>query len=452
MSGRTHTAVLSPQERIKNFNPYVSNLDDRTALYEAARCLMCFDAPCITGCPTGINIPEFIFRIKTSNYYGSAKVIRSSNVFGGECGYVCPVERLCEEKCVRNKLGEEPVAISLLQRFAYEKEKPRGLVKFQKEAPKNKRVAIVGAGPAGLSAAYELARKGYGVTVFDSNAKPGGLLHYGILPWKASWAVAESEIANIKDYGVKFVSNKPVVKVRLLLKEYGAVFIGTGSTKSSRLGIPGEKKEGVYLAQEFLESVAKSLLKEGKAPNMNGKRVAVIGGGDTAIDASMAALRLGAGRVYLLYRRTQKEMPAVPYGRKQAREEGVIFLYLTAPLRITTRKRGKALSCCRMELGTPDASGRRSVTQVKGSEFALDVDVVIVAVGQKPDEKALKAFGVKRKNGLIQVNESHATSIKGVFAGGDAVNGGETVVQSVAEGKKAAETIDKYLSKRRSVN
>lgn len=451
MSGRTHTAVLPPQERISNFKPYVSNLDDRTALYEASRCLMCFDAPCITGCPTRINIPEFIYRIKTRNYYGSAKVIRSSNILGGECGYVCPVERLCEDKCVRKKLGEEPVAISLLQRFAYEKERPRGLVRFEKEAPKDKKVAVVGAGPAGLSAAYELARKGYSVTVFDASPRPGGLIHYGILPWKVSWDVADSEIDNIKAYGVKFVFNKPIQKVRPLLKEYGAVFIGTGSTKSSRLGIPGEKKEGVYPAQEFLASVAKYLLKEGKAPDLKGKRVAVIGGGDTAIDASMAAVRLGASRVYVLYRRSQKEMPAVPYGRNQARDEGVTFLYLTAPLRILTRKGGKALECCRMELGPPDGSGRRTVTRLKGSEFALDVDIVIVAVGQRPDEKALKAFGVRRKDGLIQVDENYATSIKGVFAGGDAVNGGETVVQAVADGKKAAEAIDRHLSRRRRV-
>jgi glutamate synthase (NADPH/NADH) small chain len=452
MSGRMHTAVLSPQERIKNFNSFVSNLDDRSALFEASRCLMCFDAPCISGCPTRINIPEFIFRIKTRNYYGSAKVIRSSNIFGGECAYVCPVERLCEEKCVRNKLGEEPVAISLLQRFAYEKEVQRGLVKFDKEANKKRKVAIVGAGPAGLSAAYELAKKGYSVTVLDSGAKPGGLLHYGILPWKVAWSVADSEIANIKSYGVKLISNKPVAKVRPLLKEYDAVFIGAGSTTPSHLGIPGEKKEGVYQAQEFLESVAKSLLKEGKTPDIRGKKVVVIGGGDTAIDASMASLRLGADRVYLLYRRSQKEMPAVPYGRQQAREEGVTFFYLTSPVRITTRKRGKALTCCRMEFGPLDTSGRRGVKQVKGSEFALEVDVIIIAVGQKPDEKMLKAFGVKRKDGLIQVNENFATSIKGVFAGGDSVNGGETVVQAVADGKKAAEAIDKYLSRKRRVN
>lgn len=451
MSGRTHTAVLSPQERIKSFNSFVSNLDDRAALYEASRCLMCFDAPCITGCPTGINIPEFIFRIKTRNYYGSAKVIRSSNILGGECGYVCPVERLCEDKCVRKKLGEEPVAISLLQRFAYEKEKPRGLVKFEKEEGKKRKVAVVGAGPAGLSAAFELAKRGYGVTVFDSYAKPGGLLHYGILPWKADWTVAESEIANIRAHGVKFVQGKTVTKVRPLLKEYDAVFIGAGSTTPARLGIPGEKKEGVYQAQDFLVGVSKYLLKEGKAPDVKGKRVAVIGGGDTAIDASMASLRLGADRVYLLYRRSQKEMPAVPYGRQQAREEGVAFLYLTAPVRIATRKRGKALTCCRMEFGPQDASGRRGVTQVKGTEFALDVDVVIVAVGQKPDAKMLRSFGVKTKDGLIQVGEDFSTSIKGVFAGGDSVNGGETVVKAVAEGKKAAEAMHSYLCRKRRV-
>ncbi|MBM5806009.1 MAG: NAD(P)-dependent oxidoreductase [Candidatus Verstraetearchaeota archaeon] len=445
MSGRMHPKTVSSQDRIKGFEPYVSNLDERMALYEAARCLMCYDPPCKSACPTGINIPEFIYRIKTGNHYGSAKVIRESNVFGGECGYVCPVERLCESKCVRNNLNEEPVAISLLQRFAYEKEKPKGLVKFKCAPSNKKKVAIIGAGPASLSAAYELARMGYGVTVCDSNPRPGGLMIYGILPWKAAWSVAESEIDYIKSYGVKVVTKKKITDVKALLKDYDAVFIGTGTTESSRMGIPGEELPGVYLAQDFLFSVAKYLKGEGKAPNLKGKRVAVIGGGDTAIDAACTSVRLGADRVYVVYRRSLTEMPAVPYGKMQAKEEGVEFLLLTSPVRIKGDKKVTSLVCVKMELGAPDESGRRSVKPIKGSEFLLDVDAVIVAVGQRPEEDVLRSFGVKVDKGLIVVNDNFATSIKGVYAGGDAVNGGETVVEAVAEGKKAAAAIDKHL-------
>jgi glutamate synthase (NADPH/NADH) small chain len=449
MSGRMHPKTISTQDRIKGFKPYVSNLDERTALYEASRCLMCFDALCITGCPTKINIPEFIYRIKTGNYYGAAKVIRESNVFGGECGYVCPVERLCESKCVRINLDEEPVAISLLQRFAYEKEKPKGLVKFDRTPSNKKKVAIVGSGPAGLSAAYELVRMGYEVMVCDLNPSPGGLMFYGILPWKAAWSVAESEIGYIKGYGVKVITKKKITDVKTLLRDYDAVFIGTGATDSSRMGIPGEDLSGVYLAQDFLFNVAKYLKGEGKAPDLKSKRVAVIGGGDTATDVACASIRLGAERVYIVYRRSLTEMPAVPYGRNQAKEEGVEFLLLTSPISIKGGKKVTGLECIKMELGAPDDSGRRSVKPIKGSEFLLDVNAVILAIGQKPDEDVLKSFGVKTEKGFILVDDNFATSIKGVYAGGDAVNGGETVVEAVAEGKKAANAIDKYLRGRK---
>lgn len=446
MSGRVHTRTIPPQERITGFFPYISNLDDRTAIYEAARCLMCFDAPCISACPTRINIPEFIYRIKTGNFYGAAKVIRESNIFGGECGYVCPVERLCESKCIRNNLNEEPVAISMLQRFAFEKERQKGLVKFPQSPPKNKKVAVVGAGPSGLSAAYELARMGYNVTVFDSNPRPGGLLLYGILPWKAPWSVPESEIENIKSYGINIVTNKKITDLRGLLKEYDAVFIGLGATKSQKLGIPGEDLKGVYPAEEFLSSIAKWLMGTGKAPDLKGKRVAVIGGGDTAIDAACASVRLGADRVYIIYRRSIAEMPAVPYGRHQAREEGVEFMFLTSPVRIIGERQVEAIECVRMELTEPDASGRRGVRPIKGSEFSFNVGAVIVAIGQKPDEELLRSYGLKTEKGLVVVDENFQTSIKGIFAGGDVVNGGETVVEAVAEGKKAAAAIDKFLS------
>jgi glutamate synthase (NADPH/NADH) small chain len=227
-AGRTHTLVVPPLERVKNFDPYVSNLNDRTALYESTRCFMCVDAPCISGCPTRINIPEFISRIKSGNYMGAAKVIRESNIFGGECGYVCPVERLCEVRCIRNNLNDEPVAIGMLQRFAFEKERTRGLIKFDQAKTNGKKVAVIGSGPAGLSLAYEMARRGYKVVVFDSNPVAGGLLTNGILPWKAAWTVAEAEIGNIKSYGIEVVK-KAVKEVRPLLKQYDAVFIGTGA-------------------------------------------------------------------------------------------------------------------------------------------------------------------------------------------------------------------------------
>jgi glutamate synthase (NADPH/NADH) small chain len=406
---------------------------------------MCFDAPCIVGCPTRINIPEFIFRIKTGNYQGAAKIIRESNIFGGECGYVCPVERLCEAKCIRNNLKDEPVAIGMLQRFVFEKEKAKGFIRFDQATPKGKKVAVVGGGPSGLSVAYELARMGYGVTLFDSNARPGGLLLYGILPWKAAWSVAESEVENIKSYGIKF-SKKTVSDLKSLLKDYEAVYIGTGSAASSSCGIQGENIPGVFIAQNFLCSVAKSLKGEGDAPDIKGMRVAVIGGGDTAIDAACSSIRLGAGRVYVVYRRSVEEMPSVPYSRKQAREEGAEFIYLTAPVRIKGGSKVEGVECVKMELGAKDASGRRGVKPIKGSEFTLPVDAVILAIGQEPDQTLLNSFGVKVKGGLIEVDENFKTSIKGVFAGGDVVNGGDTVVEGVAEGKKAAAAMGKYLS------
>jgi glutamate synthase (NADPH/NADH) small chain len=443
-AGRTHPNVIPPQERTKIFGPYVSNLDQRTALYEATRCFMCYDAPCINGCPTRINIPEFIYRIKTGNYFGAAKIIRESNIFGGECGYVCPVERLCEQKCIRNNLKDEPVAIGLLQRFAYENEKPRGLVKFDKASPNGKNVAIIGAGPTGLSVAYELARKGYQTTVFDVNKRPGGLMLYSILPWKADWSVPETEIENIKSYGVKIVP-ETVKEIKSLLKQFDALYLGVGSSISSPLGTPGENLYGVYLAQDFLSKVAVSLKGEGSAPDLKGKRVAVVGGGDTAIDAACASVRLGAEKVYIVYRRSIAEMPAVGYGRNQAREEGVEFMLLTSITKVNGKRNVESIECQKMELGQKDASGRRSVKPISGSGFTLAVDAVVAALGQKPDGDVLEAFGVSLKDGLIVVNANGETSIRGVFAGGDAVNGGDTVVEAVAEGKKAADSIDKYL-------
>jgi len=272
---------------------------------------------------------------------------------------------------------------------------------------------------------------------------------YGILPWKAAWSVAESEISHIKGYGVRVETNKRIADLKALLKDHDAVFIATGTTESLHMGIPGENLLGVHLAADFLFDVARYLKGEGKAPDMKGRRVAVIGGGDTATDAACASVRLGAERVYIVYRRSLSEMPAVPYSRSQAKDEGVEFLLLTSPIRIKGDKKVTGLECIKMELGAPDESGRRGVKPVKGSEFLLEVDAVIVAIGQRPDVNTLKSFGLKTEKGLIVVNDNFATSVRGVYAGGDAVNGGKTVVEAVAEGKKAAAAIDKYLSGRK---
>ncbi len=447
--GRLKAKELPPAERVKGFIPYVEDYTLDQAVYEASRCLWCHDPPCVAKCPAGIMIPEFLFALASRDFRTAAKILRESNVFAGVCGYVCPVEKLCESACVRKDL-DEPVAISMLQRFVYLYEKEHGFIAFEKAPATGKKVAVIGAGPAGLAAAYELARRGHDVTVFDVMEEPGGLLLYGILPYKYDWSVPLTEIEYVKSYGVKIVTGRKIESLDELFKEgYQAVFIASGLTKPRKLNVPGEDLEGVYYALDFLAQVAKALRGKGSLPDFKGKCVAVIGGGDTAVDSALTALRLGAERVYLIYRRSLEEMPAVPAGRKQAREEGIEFILLAAPTRIIGEDgKVKAIECIRMKLGAPDASGRRRPEPIPGSEFTLDVDVVLVAIGQVPDEEFLSKLGVAVEKGLIKVDERMQTSREGVFAGGDVVNGGDTVVRAVSDGLKAAQAIDEYLKGR----
>jgi len=447
--GRLKAKELPPAERVKGFIPYVEDYTLDQAVYEASRCLWCHDPPCVVKCPAGIMIPEFLFALASRDLRTAAKILRESNVFAGVCGYVCPVEKLCESACVRKDL-DEPVAISMLQRFIYLYEKENGFIAFEKAPATGKKVAVIGAGPAGLAAAYELAKRGHDVTVFDYMEEPGGLLLYGILPYKYDWSVPLTEIEYVRGYGVKIVTGRKIDSLDVLFKEgYQAVFIASGLTKPRKLNVPGEDLEGVFYALDFLAHVAKALRGTGSLPDFKGKRVAVIGGGDTAVDSALTALRLGAERVYIIYRRSLEEMPAVPAGRKQAREEGIEFILLAAPTRIIGENgKVKAIECIRMKLGAPDASGRRRPEPIPGSEFTLDVDVVLVAIGQVPDEEFLSKLGVAIEKGLIKVDEKMQTSREGVFAGGDVVNGGDTVVRAVSDGLKAAQAIDEYLKGR----
>lgn len=447
MAGRVPIPTEPPKERIRNFSEVVSGYDLQRAIAEASRCLYCYDAPCQKGCPAGIDIAEFIDRIKTGDMRGAIEVIRDENILPGTCGRVCPVEELCEKNCCSEKLNE-PIAIGALQRFAADYEKGKG-IKPKRLEPTRKKVAVIGSGPASLAAASELLKMGYKVTVFESRTLSGGLLSYGISPYKLPKDVADWEIGYIKNMGTEIVTNRPIKRIgELFEKGFSAVFIGVGTTKSITLNIPGEDLKGVHLGLEFLESIITAIAEEAELPSLSGKRVAVIGGGDVAIVAARCSLRLGAEKALIVYRRSFEEMPAHVPEIEAAREEGVEFLILATLTKIIGREHVEGLECVRMKLGPPDESGRRKPIPIPGSEFRLDVDVVIEAIGQKVDEEFIRENpDVKISKGSIIVDkETGMTSKSGVFAGGDVVMG-RTVVQAIAEGKVAARGIDEYLKR-----
>lgn len=450
IAGRIPFKIIPPAERIKEFTYYINDYTEEQAKAEAVRCLMCLDPPCVQACPAEINIPEFIYSIATGNYRRAAKIVRESNVFGGSCAYLCPVERLCEGVCVR-KDCDTPLAISMLQRFAYRFEEKNGMIFFGREAPKNRRIAVIGGGPGGLTAAYELARRGYDVTVFEREDEAGGLLLHGILPYKYSWDILKNEVEYVRNYQVKLVYNKEIKNITELKNMgYDAVFIASGVTKPLRLGIPGEELEGVIYALDFLRQISRWLRKGTPPPDVRGKRVVVIGGGDTAIDAAISSMRLGAEKVHIAYRRSLNEIKAVPSSIKQSQEEGIEFMFQVAPKRIIGKEgKVKAIEFMRMQLGALDETGRRKPIPIEGSEFTMDIDIVLVAIGQSVDENFTKSLGVKvGRGGLIVVDENMKTSVEGVYAGGDIVNGGDTVVRAIGDAKRAAESIDRYLKMR----
>lgn len=418
----------------------VAPLSQQAALEEASRCLYCYDAPCAKACPAAIDPSAFIRKITTGNMRGAARVIMEANVLGGSCARVCPVEELCEGACVLQKY-QSPVAIGRLQRFVTDWAAANDVKVLAAGRKTGKKVAVIGGGPAGLTCAAELVKLGHEVTVFEARERAGGLNSYGIVPMRLPTTDSLTEVEMIRALGVEIKTGIVVgkdVPAADLLRDHDAVFVGVGLGKGRSLGIPGEDLPGVCDALDLLAAA-----KSGQWGDLRlGKQVAVIGGGNTAIDAATVSKRLGAEEVTVLYRRTEQEMPAYRPELDFARLEGIQFRWLTAPVRILGEQQVAGLECVRMRLGDPDESGRRRPIPVAGSEHRVAVDTVIKALGQTPLEALAASLGVEVKNGLIQVDPGGGrTSNPRVFAGGDCVRGGSEVVFAVQEGKRAAHGI-----------
>lgn len=445
-------------ERIKSFEEVVLGYAEELAVEEAKRCLQCKVPTCVESCPVGIDIPKFIKQITQHNFEGAFKTIKSFNYLPATCGRVCPQETQCEGSCVLNKIGK-PINIGALERFvadwAYKEglnAQSEGNVRIQKAH--DKKIAVVGSGPAGLTVSSELGRLGFQVEIFETLHELGGVLVYGIPEFRLPKEVVKKEISDLKSLNVVLHKNTPVgyaVDPRELLDSYDAVFIGVGAGTPKFMGIEGTDLNGVYSANEFLTRI--NLMRAYKFPEYDtpvyvGKRVAVIGGGNTAMDVARSALRLGA-EVYLVYRRTEVEMPARRAEIEHAKEEGVKFMLLTIPIRYIGDSSGRvvAMECVKMVLGEPDESGRRKPVPLPGSNFILEVDTVVEAIGTEANRFLLSQFpGLKTsKHGYVVVNEWGQTSIPKVFAGGDIVTGSATVISAMGAGKRAAQGIMRYL-------
>lgn len=459
--------VQEPSERNKNFKEVALGYDAQTAIDEAKRCLNCKNKPCVSGCPVGIDIPRFIAFTAAGDFESAYETISQSSSLPAVCGRVCPQETQCEGKCTRGiKAGCEAVGIGYLERFVADYHNAR---KNKNEAgalfsggENKKKVAVIGSGPAGLTCAGELAKAGYSVTVFEALHVAGGVLVYGIPEFRLPKSIVRGEVENLLAMGVKIETDMVIGKVISLeeLKEYGfdAVFIGSGAGLPRFMGIGGEELVGVYSANEFLTRVnlMKAAEEGAKTPVQRAKKVVVVGGGNVAMDAARCAKRLGA-EVHIVYRRGEAELPARREEIAHAKEEDIVFDLLTNPVRIlptpqTDRKaadygRVRAIECVRMQLGEPDSSGRRSPVPVEGSEFTIEADCVIMALGTSPNPllKNTTAGLETLKRGEIAVDENGKTSIEGVYCGGDAATGAATVIKAMGAGKKAAHAIDEYL-------
>ena len=448
------TAPKLPAERYQeNFAEISPRMTPRQASIEASRCLYCFDAPCTIACPTHIDVPAFIKKISTGNLRGSAREILTANILGHSCGRVCPTEVLCEGACVMHERGESPIEIGRLQRYAVDLVLTNNSPLFSPGAPNGKRVACIGSGPASLACAAELAKYGYDVSVYDRNEFPGGLNTYGIAAYKTRAADSVREADLVKQLGVKFFQKIEIgreVSLADLESQFDAIFVGVGLGDTWALNLPGEDLQGVYGALEFIERTKMQPFDQVEI----GRRVACIGAGNTAIDVVTAAHRLGAEAVYLIYRRGEPEMPAFGYEYQLAKQDAVIFLWQTQPVRVLGDNGAVAgLECRRTELGPPDGKGRRSPQAIVGTEFKLEVDMVVRAVGQKPTTDFLRAVkGVEvNPDGTVKIDDSHQTGHPKYFAGGDCTNGGKEVVDAVAEGMAAARALDARLGSPRSV-
>jgi len=445
------------KERCTNFSEVALGYTKEMAMEEAERCLNCKNRPCEQGCPVAVQIPKFIMKIKEGDFTGAYETITETNNLPAVCGRVCPQETQCEMYCVRGKKGE-PVGIGRLERFAADYAMNSGRKPAAKPEGNGRKVAVVGSGPASLTCAADCAKQGYDVTVFEAFHTPGGVLQYGIPEFRLPKKLVSEEIDTLRQLGVKIETNMVIGKVLTLdeLKEegYEAIFIGTGAGFPNFMGIPGENLSGVYSANEFLTRI--NLMKAYKFPEYDTpikkySKVAVIGGGNVAMDAARCAKRLGAEHVYIVYRRSETEMPARAEEVHHAKEEGIDFRLLTNPTRILADEKGwvKGMELLKMELGEPDASGRRRPVAVAGSEYIIDVDAVVVAIGQTPNPliKSVTPELQTQKWGGIITDDYGRTSIKGVYAGGDAVTGAATVILAMGAGKKAAEAIHEDLNK-----
>jgi glutamate synthase (NADPH/NADH) small chain len=456
-------AVRMPKQdakvRRQNFNEVALGYTEDQALEEASRCLQCPKPQCMEGCPVGINIPEFIKLLKEGKYEEAIDKIKEKNALPAICGRVCPQEEQCQRFCVMGKAGE-PVSIGRLERWLADWERSRGKVKAGKSASSTgRKVAVIGAGPAGLTVAADLAKLGHEVVIFEALHLPGGVLVYGIPEFRLPKSIVEAEVDYIKKLGAELRLGYLIGRIHtipeMLRTGFDAVFIGTGAGLPAFMSVPGENLGGIYSANEFLIRV--NLMKSYAFPITDtpiriGKHVMVIGGGNVAMDSARSALRLGAEEVCIVYRRSREELPAREEEIENAEEEGIVCRFLAAPTRFTGDEKGwvKAMECICMELGPPDDSGRRRPVPCKGSEFVMDTDTVIVAIGRTPNpiiQSTTEGLQVT-KWGTIVTDENGKTSIDGVYAGGDIVTGEATVISAMGAGKKAAQAIHEYLMKK----
>ncbi|MCD7945307.1 MAG: NADPH-dependent glutamate synthase [Clostridiales bacterium] len=446
-----------PAVRAHNFKEVALGYTEEMARQEAARCLGCKNHPCVSGCPVNVRIPEFVAKVAEGDYEGAYQVITSTNALPAISGRVCPQESQCESKCVRGIKGE-PVGIGRLERFVADWHRTHSSEHLTKPASNGHKVAVVGSGPSSLTCASDLAKQGYQVTIFEAFHTAGGVLVYGIPEFRLPKAIVQGEVDKLKELGVEIMTDMVIGKVLSideLMEEMGfeAVFIGTGAGLPRFMNIPGEGLAGVCSANEYLTRInlMKAYLDEYDTPVLKSRAVAVVGGGNVAMDACRCAQRLGAEKVYIVYRRSMEEMPARNEEIEHAQEEGIDFRLLCNPVEVLGDDKGhvSGLKCIRMELGEPDASGRRRPVEVPGSEFVLDVDTVIMALGTSPNpliRSTTPGLETNRRGCLVVGEDTVSTTREGVFAGGDAVTGAATVILAMGAGKKAAAAIDSYLN------
>jgi glutamate synthase (NADPH/NADH) small chain len=454
---KTPIKVQEPEVRKTNFEEVCLGYTEEEAMQEASRCLNCKNPMCVTQCPVTIGIPEFIQHVKAGDFEKAAKVIAKQSSLPAVCGRVCPQETQCEGKCILGIKGE-PVAIGKLERFVADWSRENNIDLSETSSKKGKKVAVIGSGPSGLSCAGDLAKLGYEVTIFEALHEPGGVLVYGIPEFRLPKEnVVKKEIENVKKLGVKIETNVIVgrtVTIDGLLENEGfdAVFIGSGAGLPKFMGIPGENSNGVFSANEFLTrtNLMKAFREDYATPIKVGNKVAVVGGGNVAMDAARTALRLGA-EVHIVYRRSEAELPARVEEVHHAKEEGIIFDMLTNPTEVLADEKGwvKGMKCVKMELGEPDASGRRKPVEIPDSEFIMDLDTVIMSLGTSPNpliSSTTEGLDINKKKCIIAEEDTGLTTKERVYAGGDAVTGAATVILAMGAGKKAAKAIDEFLS------